>query len=72
MIVYPLYENDNGVLYNTAVVIGPDGELIGKYRKMSIPQILRTVKSGRDARRRAVLLRARQSRLSRCSTRRSA
>ena len=46
VIVYPLYENDNGVLYNTAVVIGPDGGLIGKYRKMSIPQILRTVKSG--------------------------
>ena len=46
VIVYPLYENDGGVLYNTAVVIGPDGELIGKYRKMSIPQILRTVKAG--------------------------
>ena len=46
VIVYPLYENDRGVLYNTAVVIGPDGGLIGKYRKMSIPQILRTVKSG--------------------------
>ena len=69
VIVYPLYENDNGVLYNTAAVIGPDGELIGKYRKMSIPQILRTVKSGRDARRRAVLLPARQPRASRCSTR---
>ena len=46
VIVYPLYENDHGVLYNTAVVIGPDGGLIGKYRKMSIPQILRTVTSG--------------------------
>ncbi len=46
VIVYPLYENDGGVLYNTAAVIGPDGELIGKYRKMSIPQILRTVKAG--------------------------
>src|SRR4029077_13142130 len=46
VIVYPLYENDGGVLYNTAVVIGPDGEIIGKYRKMSIPQILRTVKAG--------------------------
>lgn len=46
VIVYPIYENDRGVLYNTAVVIGPDGGLIGKYRKMSIPQILRTVTSG--------------------------
>ena len=71
VIVYPLYENDNGVLYNTAVVIGPDGGLIGKYRKMSIPQILRTVKSGRDAGRRAVLLPARQPRASPCSTPRS-
>jgi len=43
VLVYPLYENDAGTLYNTATVIGPDGELIGKYRKMSIPQILRTV-----------------------------
>jgi beta-ureidopropionase len=46
VIVYPLYENDGGTLYNTAAVLGPDGELIGKYRKMSIPQILRTVKAG--------------------------
>ena len=46
VLVYPLYEDDGGTLYNTAVVIGPDGELIGKYRKMSIPQILRTVDKG--------------------------
>jgi N-carbamoylputrescine amidase len=46
VIVYPLYENDHGTLYNTAAVIGPDGALLGKYRKMSIPQILRTVKPG--------------------------
>lgn len=45
-LVYPLYENDGGTLYNTAVMIGPDGEIIGRYRKMSIPQILRTVKPG--------------------------
>jgi N-carbamoylputrescine amidase len=30
VLVYPLYENDGGTLYNTAAVIGPDGELIGK------------------------------------------
>jgi beta-ureidopropionase len=46
VLVYPLYENDKGTLYNTAAVIGPDGELMGKYRKMSIPQILRTVGNG--------------------------
>ena len=46
VIVYPLYENDGGTLYNTAAVLGPDGNLMGKYRKMSIPQILRTVKAG--------------------------
>jgi N-carbamoylputrescine amidase len=46
VIVYPLYENDNGTLYNTAAVLGPDGSLLGRYRKMSIPQILRTVKPG--------------------------
>jgi N-carbamoylputrescine amidase len=45
VLVYPLYENDSGTLYNTAAVIGPDGALLGKYRKMSIPQILRTVKA---------------------------
>ncbi len=46
VIVYPLYEKDGDTLYNTAAVLGPDGGLIGKYRKMSIPQILRTVTSG--------------------------
>ena len=46
VIVYPLYENDHGTLYNTAAVLGPDGALLGRYRKMSIPQILRTVQPG--------------------------
>jgi N-carbamoylputrescine amidase len=46
VLVYPLYENDGGMLYNTATVIGPDGQIVGKYRKMSIPQILRTVGKG--------------------------
>lgn len=46
VIVYPLYENDHGTLYNTAVVLGPDGGILGRYRKMSIPQILRTVRPG--------------------------
>jgi N-carbamoylputrescine amidase len=46
VLVFPLYENDGGTLYNTAVVIGPDGGIIGKYRKNSIPRILQTLKAG--------------------------
>ena len=32
-------EERKGLYYNTAVVLGPDGELIGKYRKAHIPMI---------------------------------
>jgi beta-ureidopropionase len=40
-VVFPLYERDgsDGQLYNTAVFIGPDGEIRGKYRKNSIPLV---------------------------------
>lgn len=37
LIVYPFYELDEGQRFNTAVVIGPEGDLYGKYRKSSIP-----------------------------------
>jgi hypothetical protein len=35
-VVAGLYERDGAVLYNTAVLIGRDGRLVGKYRKTSI------------------------------------
>jgi N-carbamoylputrescine amidase len=31
-------EKAGGRLYNTSVVLGPDGEMLGKYRKVHIPQ----------------------------------
>ena len=45
-VVFPFYERDpDGRLFNTAVVIDAQGQLVGKYRKMSIPAILQTVNS---------------------------
>jgi len=38
VIILPLYENDRGDFYNTAVVIDADGTYVGKYRKIHIPQ----------------------------------
>jgi beta-ureidopropionase len=39
VIIVPIYEREqSGVLYNTAVVIDADGEILGKYRKNHIPQ----------------------------------
>jgi predicted amidohydrolase len=37
-IVAGLYERDKHVVYNVAVLIGPDGKLIGKYRKVCLPR----------------------------------
>ena len=38
ILIAPIYEKSMpGELYNTAVVLGPNGELIGTYRKSSIP-----------------------------------
>lgn len=40
VLVAPIYEKAiKGELYNTAVVIGPDGEIMGTYRKSSIPLV---------------------------------
>jgi predicted amidohydrolase len=36
-IVLSLYERDQHLVYNTAVLVGPNGQLIGKYRKVCLP-----------------------------------
>lgn len=38
VLICPIFERtEDGLFYNAAAVLGPDGELIGKYRKSSIP-----------------------------------
>lgn len=37
-IVAGLVEREGAVIYNTAALIGPDGRLLGKYRKVSLPR----------------------------------
>ena len=36
-LVVSLYERDGKAVYNAAVLLGPDGKLIGKYRKVCLP-----------------------------------
>ena len=36
-IVVPLVERDGHLIYNTAALVGPDGTMIGKYRKAVLP-----------------------------------
>jgi predicted amidohydrolase len=37
-IVAGLFERDAHLIYNTAVLLGPDGKLVGKYRKITLPR----------------------------------
>jgi N-carbamoylputrescine amidase len=37
VLVYPFFEKDGQHYYNTAIIFGPHGEKLGKYRKTSIP-----------------------------------
>jgi agmatine deiminase len=37
-LIVPFYEKRAGKFYNTAVVIGKDGKLVGRYNKIHIPQ----------------------------------
>ncbi|MBE9532371.1 MAG: hypothetical protein IME98_06150 [Proteobacteria bacterium] len=39
VLIAPIFEKDNDNYFNTAFVIGTEGELIGKYRKVHVPQI---------------------------------
>lgn len=48
VLVAPIYEKVmKGVMHNTAAVLGPDGELIGRYRKNNIP-LVRTPETSGD------------------------
>jgi beta-ureidopropionase len=46
VIVFPLFERGGAAYFNTAAVIGPDGSLLGRYRKMSIPRLALTPDRG--------------------------
>ncbi len=37
-IVVPVVEREKHLIYNTAALVGPDGEMIGKYRKVTLPR----------------------------------
>jgi predicted amidohydrolase len=37
-VVAGLVERDRHLIYNTAVLLGPDGKLVGKYRKVTLPR----------------------------------
>ena len=43
VLICPIFERTHdGLFYNTAAVVGPDGAIVGKYRKSSIPFMDRT------------------------------
>ncbi len=49
-IVLSLYERDGPLIYNAAVLLGPDGRLIGKYRKVCLPpgEVEQGIAPGKD------------------------
>jgi len=49
-IVVPIVERDGHLIYNTAALMGPDGKMIGKYRKVTLPrgECDKGVQPGRD------------------------
>ena len=49
-IVLSLYEREGHLIYNAAVLLGPDGHMIGKYRKVCLPpgEAARGIAPGKD------------------------
>jgi predicted amidohydrolase len=49
-IVFSLYEREQHLIYNTAVLLGPEGQIIGKYRKVCLPhgEVEKGVAPGND------------------------
>lgn len=49
-IVLSLYEREDHLIYNTAVLMGPEGQLVGKYRKVCLPhsEVEKGVAPGHD------------------------
>lgn len=49
-IALSLYERDGHLVYNTAVLLGPEGSLIGKYRKVCLPhgEVEKGIAPGKD------------------------
>lgn len=49
-IVLSLYEREQHLVYNTAVLLGPNGQLIGKYRKVCLPhgEVEKGIAPGKD------------------------
>lgn len=49
-IVVPIVERDKHLVYNTSVLMGPDGQITGRYRKVCLPrnEIERGVAPGND------------------------
>ncbi len=37
-IVFGLFERDRHLVYNSAVMVGPDGQIVGKYHKVCLPR----------------------------------
>jgi predicted amidohydrolase len=37
-LVVGLFERDESLVYNVAVLLGPDGQILGKYRKVTLPR----------------------------------
>ncbi len=39
VLVCPFFEKEENIFYNTAAVIGPEGQVLGRYRKIHVPKL---------------------------------